>query len=107
MAASPVDPAEQLRAEKAVLVKAEKDIEQGLTRLRNQELLLSDLKVSDHDSRQAERLVLLLQQTLVEWQRHRGLIEERVAYLERQCHAERQGSVVRRGGLNSAPDSNM
>jgi len=35
-------------------------------------------------TRQAERLVQLLQQTLIEWQRHRALIEERVTYLERQ-----------------------
>jgi hypothetical protein len=85
MAAFPIDPAQQLRAEQVILVKAEKDIEEGWVRLRNQELLLSDLQASGHDSRQAERLVLLLQQTLIEWERHRVLIEERVAYLERQC----------------------
>ena len=84
MAVFPVDPAEALRAEKAQLVKAEKDIEEGWRRLRNQEQLLSDLQAGGHDSRQAERLVQLLRETLIEWERHRVLIEERVTYLEGQ-----------------------
>ena len=84
MAALPTDPAEQLRAEKTLLIKAEQDIEEGWRRLRNQQQLLEDLKAGGHDSRQAERLAQLLQQTLVEWERHRVLIKERVHYLERQ-----------------------
>ena len=84
MAAFPTDPAEQLSTEKALLVKADSDLEQGWRRLRNQELLLSELHAAGHDSRQAERLVQLLQQTLVQWERHRALIVERVNYLERQ-----------------------
>ncbi|MDE1933204.1 hypothetical protein [Bradyrhizobium sp.] len=93
MTAFPADPAEQLSTEKALLVKADSDIEQGWARLRNQQLLLSELRASGHDSRQAERLVQLLQQTLVEWERHRALIAERVNYLERQFCPEnlRQG----------------
>ena len=82
MAAFPTDPAEQLRAEKDLLIKAEKDIEDGWKRLRNQQTLLEDLQAGGHDSKQAERLVLLLKQTLIEWERHRGLIEERITYLE-------------------------
>jgi hypothetical protein len=85
MAASPADPAEQLKAEKTLLVKAEKDIEEGWQRLRSQQQLLADLQAGGHDSRQAERLVQLLRETLIEWERHRVLIEERVAYLERQA----------------------
>jgi hypothetical protein len=84
MAAFAVDPAEQLRVEKAHLIKADKDIDEGRKRLRNQQQLLSDLQAAGHDSSQAERLVDLLQQTLLEWERHRVLIEERVTYLERQ-----------------------
>jgi hypothetical protein len=84
MAAFPTDPMEQLRVEKALLIKADKDIEEGWRRLRNQQQLLSDLQAGGHDSRQAERLVLLLQQTLTEWERHRVLIEDRVNYLARQ-----------------------
>lgn len=79
--AFPTDPAEQLRAEKALLIKADKDIEDGWKRLRNQQHLRDGLQAGGHDSTQAERLVLLLQQTLVEWERHRVLIEGRIAYL--------------------------
>jgi hypothetical protein len=84
MAALPTDPADQLKAEKTLLVKAEKDIEDGWKRLRNQQQLLADLQAGGHDSKQAERLVQLLRETLTEWERHRVLIEERVAYLEQQ-----------------------
>jgi hypothetical protein len=81
----PTDPVEQLRAEKTLLIKAGRDIEEGWRRLRNQQQLLADLKADGHDSTQAERLVLLLQQILIEWERHRLLIEDRVHYLEQQC----------------------
>jgi hypothetical protein len=86
--AFPTDPAGQLRTEKALLIKADKDIVDGRQRLRNQQHLLEDLHAGGHDSTQAERLVVLLEQTLMEWERHRVLIEERVAYLERQTHPE-------------------
>ena len=82
--AFPTDPAEQLKVEKTLLIKAERDIEEGWRRLRNQQQLLNDLQAGGHDSRQAERLVRLLQQTLTEWERHRVLIKDRVAYLEQQ-----------------------
>ena len=84
MAAFPTDAAGQLRTEKELLIKAEKDIEDGWIRLRNQQDLLGNLQAGGHDSGQAERLVLLLQQTLIEWERHRALIEERINYLESQ-----------------------
>jgi len=80
----PADVAEQLRAERALLVKADNDIEQGCKRVRNQQELLSDLQAAGHDTTQAERLSRLLQQTLVEWERHRTLIEKRVNYLEQK-----------------------
>jgi hypothetical protein len=82
MAAFPTDRAEQLRAEKDLLIKAEKDIEDGWKRLRNQQQLRDDLQAGGHDSTQADRLVLLLKQTLIEWERHRVLIEQRIDYLE-------------------------
>jgi hypothetical protein len=75
--------AELLRVEKNLLVKADKDIEQGRKRLRSQEDLLLELEAGGHDIRQAARLVDLMKATLTEWERHRVLIEERVAYLER------------------------
>ena len=83
MAAFPTDPLEQLRAEKALLIKADRDIEEGSRRLLHQQQLLAELQADGHDTRQAERLVLLMQQTLVEWERHRTLIEQRIVYLER------------------------
>ena len=82
MAAFPTDPAEQLKLERTLLIKAEKDIEDGWQRLRNQQQLCDDLQAGGHDFTQAERLVLLLKQTLIEWERHRVLIEQRINYLE-------------------------
>jgi hypothetical protein len=87
MAAFPDGRAEELRAEKALLLKAECDIEEGWKRLRNQRELLLELQAAGHDTRQAERLIQLLQSTLLEWERHRVLIEQRVAYLERETHS--------------------
>jgi len=74
--------AEELKAERALLLKAEGDIEEGWKRLRNQQDLVQGLQAAGHDTRQAEHLVLLMKQSLVEWERHRVLIEQRVAYLE-------------------------
>jgi hypothetical protein len=76
------DRAELLRAEKNLLLKADSDIEEGRRRLRNEQDLLLDLQAGGHDTKQAERLVELMQTTLTEWERHRTLIVERVAYLE-------------------------
>lgn len=72
----------ELEAEKQLLVKAEADIESGWSRLRNQQELLNSLRASGHDTAQAERLIELLKRTLIEWERHRALIEQRIAYLE-------------------------
>jgi len=74
--------AEELRAEKALLVKSENDIGLGRQRLRNQENLLLELQADGHDTRQAERLVELMRETLAEWERHHVMIAERIAYLE-------------------------
>ena len=78
---------EQLRAEQRLLVKADRDIEEGAQRVRNQEDRVRELIADGHDTRQAERLVDLLKQTLVEWERHRVLIEQRVTYLQHQVEA--------------------
>ena len=93
MAAFPTDPAEQLRLEKTLLIKAEKDIEEGWKRLRSQLQLRDDLLAGGHDSKQAERLVELLKQTLIEWERHRVLIEERIDYLEGQVEVRVRGGA--------------
>ena len=83
MADATADRAELLRAERDLLLKADSDIEQGRQRLRNQENLLIELEAGGHDTKQAERLVEVMRTTLTEWERHRVLIGERVAYLEK------------------------
>ncbi|MFB6419807.1 MULTISPECIES: hypothetical protein [Bradyrhizobium] len=77
----------QLNAEQTLLVKADKDIQEGWQRIRNQEDRVRELMAGGHDTRQAERLVDLLKQTLVEWERHRILIEQRVRYLHEAVEA--------------------
>ncbi|MGY4623946.1 hypothetical protein [Bradyrhizobium sp. USDA 4486] len=84
MAISLAERTAQLNAEQSLLVKADHDIEEGWQRIRDQEERVRELIAGGHDTRQAERLVQLLRQTLVEWERHRVLIEERVAYLQRE-----------------------
>lgn len=76
--------ASELDGEKRLLVKADADIEAGLTRLRNQQDRLSSLQATGENTRESERLVHLMEQTLVEWRRHRALIEQRIAHLERE-----------------------
>ena len=78
---------EELRSEKELLIKAECDIEEGWKRLRNQQELVLELQAAGHDIKLAEHLIELLKSTLVEWKRHRVLIEHRVAYLERETHS--------------------
>lgn len=78
---------EQLDAEQRLLVKADKDIEEGWQRIRNQEDRVRELMAAGHETGQAERLVALLRQTLIEWERHRTLIEQRVNFLRREVEA--------------------
>jgi hypothetical protein len=94
--------AEQLQIEQQLLLKAEADIEAGWRRVRSQEGLVSELRASGYDTKDGERLTGLLLQMRVEWERHRTLIEQRIAYLRTP-----QGQVLRPGRLNSAPISNM
>ena len=74
--------AEELRREQGHLAQAEAGIEQGWGRLRNQQDLVQYLQNSGRDTAQAERLVQLMKQSLVEWEHHRRLIEQRIAHLE-------------------------
>jgi two-component system, chemotaxis family, protein-glutamate methylesterase/glutaminase len=76
--------ASELEGEKRLLMKADADIEAGVTRIRNQQDLLSSMQAAGENTREAERLVHLMEETLVEWQRHRALIEQRIAHLERE-----------------------
>jgi hypothetical protein len=76
------DRAAQLHQEQGELSKAQWDITQGWHRLRNQEQVLSRLQASGRNTREAERLVLLTKGILLEWEKHRELIEQRIAHLE-------------------------
>ncbi|UWU89929.1 hypothetical protein [Bradyrhizobium sp. CB1015] len=88
MAISLAERTAQLDAERRLLVKADHDIESGWQRVRDQEDRVRELMAGGHDTLQAERLVDLLKQTLVEWERHRTLIEERVTFLQREVNPE-------------------
>jgi hypothetical protein len=87
MAISLAERTAQLDAEQRLLVKADKDIDEGWQRIRSQEDRVRELLAGGHDTRQAERLVELLKETLVEWERHRVLIVQRVAYLRQEVEA--------------------
>ncbi|MCP3389093.1 hypothetical protein NLM27_09935 [Bradyrhizobium sp. CCGB12] len=87
MAISVAENARLLDAEQRLLVKADQDIEEGWQRIRDQEDRVRELQVGGHDTRQAQRLVDLLKQTLIEWERHRVLIAQRVNYLQQQVAA--------------------
>ncbi|GLR83365.1 hypothetical protein [Bradyrhizobium iriomotense] len=91
MALSLAECTQQLNAEQRLLVKADRDIEEGWQRIRDQEDRVRDLTAGGHDTGQAERLVELLKQTVVEWERHRTLIEQRVIYLREQVDPAPQG----------------
>jgi hypothetical protein len=81
MANSPADRAEELRREELLLIKSATDLNEGGKRLRDQQDRLTWLQDAGHDTRQAERLVLALRESLTEWQRHHVLIVQRIAYL--------------------------
>jgi hypothetical protein len=79
-----------MESEKRLLLKAEADVESGWSRIRNQQDLVDWLRSQGHNTVQAERLVRLMEQTLIEWERHRVLIEQRIAYLQRKIAADQE-----------------
>lgn len=87
MAMSLAERTEQLNAEQRLLEKADQDIDDGWQRIRDQEDRVRELMAGGRDARQAQRLVDLLKQTLIEWERHRVLIEQRVRYLRQHVEA--------------------
>lgn len=85
--------AAEIESERRLLRKAEADIASGWERLRSQQQLLASLQASGRNTTEAERLVQLVRRTLIEWERHRALIEHRIAYLESQAlHSFRRNS---------------
>lgn len=84
MAVSLAERRQQLRDERRLLKKADLDIDEGWQRIHRQEDRVRELQAGGHDCQQGERLVELLKQTLVEWERHRTLIVQRVNFLEQE-----------------------
>ena len=72
----------ELAFERIQLEKADVDIEQGRKRYLNQQDLVTELQFRGQDTRQAERLVELLEQTLLQWEFHRNLILQRIDHLQ-------------------------
>jgi hypothetical protein len=72
----------ELQSERQQLAKAVRDIEDGWGRLRRQQRVIADLRAGGHNIQEAERLAELMSTTLIEWELHRGLIEQRILYLE-------------------------
>ncbi len=79
---APKNVALELQSERRLLQKADADIQAGQHRLSHEQELLNSLRTSRHNTTEAERLVGLMTDSLVEWERHRELIVQRIAYLE-------------------------
>jgi len=75
------DRKQEIEAEQRLLLKADSDIEAGWNRLQSQQQLLVSLRSAGENTREAERLMHAMEETLREWERHRTLIEQRIAYL--------------------------
>ena len=75
---------EELEFERAALAKGNRDIAEGEKRIARQHALIIELSRDGHDTKEAERTLLLLEQTLTQWVAHLTLIEERIAYLEKK-----------------------
>lgn len=84
MAVLSSDPTVQLRLEELELIKGETHISEGQSRIARQVALLSHLEAGGHDTQQAERLITVMQQTLVEWERHLVLIRHRIEMLRQE-----------------------
>ena len=73
---------EELESERGLLAKAERDIEEGWLRLRRQQQVVAGIRDRGRQSHASDHLLMLTSQVLVEWERHRSLIVQRIAYLE-------------------------
>jgi hypothetical protein len=73
---------EELKSERGLLAKADRDIEQGWLRWRRQQQVVARFRVCGRPSQASDQLLAVTSQILVEWEKHRGLIAQRIAYLE-------------------------
>ena len=88
MAVARIDLPELLRLEEQLLERAVDDIRRGEERIHRQDDRVRELRAGGRPIREAERLAELMRQTLSQWERHRVLIEQRVAYLHQQVERE-------------------
>jgi len=72
-----------LETEREHLARADCNIVAGERRVTAQALLIERLRGGGHDTREAGRLLLTMQQSLETWQGHRNLILQEIARLER------------------------
>jgi hypothetical protein len=77
---------DKIAEERALLLRATRDVIDGQVRLGRQYELLNEMRIKRLDTRHAERLIEVLSATLEQWERHRVMIGERLAYLEAQRH---------------------
>jgi hypothetical protein len=73
---------EELKSERGLLAKAEHDIDEGWLRWRRQQQLVAELRVRGRPSQVSDKLLIVTSQLLIEWERHRSLIRQRIDYLE-------------------------
>ncbi|WP_414473117.1 hypothetical protein [Microvirga sp. M2] len=66
-------------AEREHLARAERDIAEGERRVTRQTLLVEELRRDGRDTGEAERHLLILQETLASWYSHRDLILQELA----------------------------
>lgn len=81
----------RLSRERERLVEAEAEIGSGRHRLEAQEHLLSKLEGSGQNTAVAARLSDIFKRLLVQWERRRQLIEQRISYLEHEDRRPRTG----------------
>ena len=72
--------------EKASLAKADQDIADGERRITAQMVLLDQLRVDGHDTREAEHLLTAMQELLTQFYRHRDEILGRLERLRSGQH---------------------
>lgn len=72
----------ELERERQALTKADTDIAEGQERMGRQVALIARMRLKEIDPGEGERLLALLGETLSQWEQHRVLIVERIAYLE-------------------------
>lgn len=72
----------ELEGERRTLVLADRDIREGEARIAHLRQLIDREGLSGRDAARAEDTLGIFLATLQQWQRHRELIVQRIAYLE-------------------------